>query len=276
MAILIGIWESIAVLAVSVILTSLVAWWYWRRRLAKLEVKHQSDQGDLVRNFKHQAVNILLQIKTNLHLIEGELDTQHESDKLRQSLKIIEEFEWRLSRLIENMAFISRLETQDHSLSFSEVKPDVIVSDLVSEFQDFAEAKGIELTWWVRPEDFPRITANKDGLRQVFINLIDNAIKYCGDEDEIDIALEANVSKGVIEARVSDTGPGIPGEDLELIFHRGYTVEGARDRKPKTGSQGLGLNIVERVIEVHQGRVKATSELGSGTTFTITLPIKRT
>jgi two-component system phosphate regulon sensor histidine kinase PhoR len=148
-------------------------------------------------------------------------------------------------------------------------------SDAVSDFQDSAEAKGIQLAWWARPENLPRLMANRNGLRQVFINLIDNAIKYCGESDEIDVALEANEPKQVIYARVSDTGLGIPEEDWDSIFHKGYTVEGARGRKPREGSQGLGLYITRLVVEKHKGRIEVTSELGRGTTFIITLPIQR-
>lgn len=285
MAILIGILESMLVLVITVFLTTLVVWWYWRRRLAAIrhiyDRQHQTEIHDLIREFRHQASHCLRPIKDNLHLIKKQMQMQAVADatewhqSLGHSIEDIEHYGWRLTRLIENMAFVSRLEAPDLSLSFSEVKLDVIVSDVVSDFQDSAEAKGIRLAWWARPEKFPRIMANEEGLRQVFINLIDNAIKYCGRKDEIDVALAASEEKKVIYASVSDTGPGIPEEDWEHIFRKGYTVEEARGRKPKEGSQGLGLYIARLVVEKHKGRIDVTSELGKGTTFTITLPIQR-
>jgi len=200
----------------------------------------------------------------------------HESlEDLLQGIDEIDKYEWRLTRLIDNMAFVSRLEVPDFSLRFSEVKLDVIVSDVVSEFSRLAEGNRMQLAWWARPESFPRIMADDESLRQVFINLIDNAIKYCQENDEIDVALEANEAKKVIRAQVSDTGPGIPKEDLPHIFEKGYTVEKARGRKPQAGGQGLGLYIVKLVVEKHKGTIEVTSELGKGTTFTITLPIQR-
>jgi signal transduction histidine kinase len=278
MAILIGIWEAILVLAIVVLFTTLVGWWYWRRRMAALrhayDREQQTEIRDMIREFKHQASHCLRPIKDNLYLLKKEMQVQAVAESLADSLADIENYEWRLTRLIENMAFVSRLEAPDFSLRFSEVKLDVIVSDVVGEFRGLAEAKGIRLTWWARPEKFPRITA-EDSLRQVFINLIDNAIKYCGEKDEIDVALEANEAKNVIYARVSDTGPGIPEEDLERIFDKGYTVEGARGRPPRGGGQGLGLYIARLVVEKHGGKIDVTSELGKGTTFTITLPIQR-
>jgi two-component system sensor histidine kinase VicK len=279
MAILIGIWEAILVLAIVVLFTTLVGWWYWRRRMAALRHAHdrqqQTEIRDMIREFKHQASHCLRPIKDNLYLLKKEVQVQAVAESLGDSLANIDYYEWRLTRLIENMAFVSRLEAPDFSFRFSEVKLDVIVNDVVGEFRGLAEAKGIRLTWWARPEKFPRITANQDGLREVFINLIDNAIKYCGKNDEIDVALEANEAKNVIYARVSDTGPGIPEEDWELIFQKGYTVEGARGRKPKDGGQGLGLYIAKLVVEKHGCKIDVTSELGKGTTFTITLPIQR-
>jgi two-component system phosphate regulon sensor histidine kinase PhoR len=112
-------------------------------------------------------------------------------------------------------------------------------------------------------------------LRQVFINLVDNAIKYCGEGDEIGIELEAMESKNVVYARVSDTGPGMLDDELDRVFDRGYKVEDSRGDRPKEVGQGLGLYIVKLIIEKHRGTISVTSELGKGTTFTITLPIRR-
>jgi len=279
MAILIGIWEAIVVLIIVVFLTTLALWWYWQRRLAVLRDVIATEQvteiRDMIKDFKHQASHCLRPIKDNLYLLKKEVQVQAVAESLGDSLANIDYYEWRLTRLIENMAFVSRLEGPDFTLPFSEVKLDVIVSDVVREFQRPTQGKGMELTWWAKPERFPRIMANQDSLREVFINLIDNAIKYCQEKDEIEIALEANEAKNVIYVRVSDTGPGIPEEDWELIFQKGYTVEGARGRPPREGGQGLGLYIAKLVVEKHGGKINVTSELGKGTTFTITLPIQR-
>lgn len=284
MAILIGIGESIVVLVIVISVTTLVSGWHWRRRLAELgragDREQQAAIRDMIREFKHQALHCLRPIKDNLYLIGKKMPAQGTETAewphlVKTSLKEIETYEWRLTRLIENMAFVSQLEAPEFSLHFSEVKLDAIVGDVVSDFFDAAEAKGIHLTWRMQPEAFPRLTANEESLRQVFINLVDNAIKYGQDGDEIEVTLEANEGKHVIYVRISDTGPGIPEEDWALIFHKGYTVEGARGRPAKEGSQGLGLYVAKRVVETHKGAIEVTSELGKGTTFAITLPIRR-
>jgi len=264
MVIYIGIWEAILVLIVVILLTMLAVCWYWRRRLREIEELHerhladvrqehdrqrQEEMGDIIKGFEHQAVNCLRPIKDNLYLIKGKMKKLSVAEgeewhrALGNSLGVIEYYEWRLTRLIENMAILSQLEAPGHVPGFSKVKLDAIVDDVVRDVYDIAEAKGTELTWRANPEDFPRITANQDGLRQVFINLIDNAIKYCEKGDRIDVVLEAEASKDVVRARVSDTGQGIPEEDWERIFDKGYTVEGPRGRRPREGGRGLGLYI---------------------------------
>ncbi len=281
MAILIGVWEFIFILIGVMLLTALALWWYWQQRLNAFhqvyDRRHQAEIRDMIREFKHQALHCLRPIKDNLHLIKKEMPEQAGAwhNSLENSLQNIEKYEWRLTRLIENIAFVSRLEAPDFNFRFSEVKLDVIVSDVVSEFQEAAAAKATSLTWWAKPEKFPRLTANDESLRQVFINLIDNALKYCEQGDEIDVSLEANTGKNLIYARISDTGAGIPAEDLERIFDKGYTVEEARGRRPREGSQGLGLYIAGLVVQKHQGKIVAASKLGQRTTFTITLPIQR-
>ena len=247
----------------------------------EFEWQHQSEIRDLVREFKHQATQCLRPIKDNLHQINQRMRVQavpeatewHQS--LAKSLLEVDKYEWRLTRLIENLAFVTRLESRDSVLRFSEVKLDVTVEVVVFEFQDFASEEGISLACWSRSAPFPRIMANQDSLRQVFINLVDNAIKYCDEGDEVGVELEGKEAKNVVLARVSDTGPGIPEEDWDKIFERGYRVEDPRGLPPKEVGQGLGLYIVKLVIEKHGGTVNVTSELGKGTTFTITLPIRR-
>jgi signal transduction histidine kinase len=279
MAILIGIWEAILALIITVFLTTLALWWYWQRRHSVLREAIVAEQvteiRTMIEDFKHQAAHCLRPIKDNLYWLKQEEQAQAVAESLRDSIANIEYYEWRLTRLIENMALVSRLEAADPGLRFTEVKPEVIVSDVITDFQALAKSKGISLAWWARPEAFPRIMANEDSLRQVFINLIHNAVKYCGEKDEVDVALEVNEGKKVVYIRVCDTGPGIPEEDWERVFDKGYTVQGARGRPLKDGGQGLGLYIVKLVVEKHGGNINVTSELGKGTTFTLTLPMQR-
>lgn len=279
MAILIGIWEAVLVLVIVIALTALILWQIWKRRLASLRqtfvMQRQIEMRDVIKDFVHQASHCLRPIKDSLYLLGKNVQGQAWGGVLADSLGMIEHYEWRLTRLIENMELVCSLEIPDHSFRFSEVKLDAIVSDVVKEFENPARRSGKTIIWSANPKDFPFIPANAEGLRQVLINLIDNAIKYSGENGEVSVSLEADDSKKIVSVRVSDTGPGIPQEDWERIFDRGYRVEDARDRRPKEVGQGLGLYIARLIVERHKGHISVTSGLGKGTTFTITLPIQR-
>ena len=106
-------------------------------------------------------------------------------------------------------------------------------------------------------------------LQQVLYNIIDNAIKYTPRGGEVHCALNRSGKNAVI--RVSDTGVGIPAEDLPHIFDRFYRVDKARSRE--TGGTGLGLSIVKQFVNLHGGTIDAKSTFGKGTTFIIELPL---
>ena len=255
-------------------------------QLAKLNTQRQAVIGEVVRDLKHQLGNYLNIIKHRLAVMRSEManlpvDQRDEwGQRLNASLDSISYYEWRMTQLIENIDFVTRLENPGAIFSFSEVKPDAIVNDVVRDLYDRAEARQVELSWWARPEHFPRITANHDALRQALINMIDNSIKYATPQNEgaakgeVDISLSTNGSN-TISICVSDNGPGIPSDDLPRLFDKGYTTEQARGRRPKEGGMGYGLYIVKTVADKHQGWVTVESRVGQGTAITITLPIQR-
>ena len=112
------------------------------------------------------------------------------------------------------------------------------------------------------------ILGNKEALQEVFLNIMDNAVKYNKTNGSIDFSLKANNKNVIIE--FSDTGIGISPEEQDKIFERFYRVDKARSRK--MGGSGLGLAIVKWIINEHNGRIELESELDKGTTFRILLP----
>jgi two-component system phosphate regulon sensor histidine kinase PhoR len=118
-------------------------------------------------------------------------------------------------------------------------------------------------------KDLPAITADAFKLEQVFINLIDNAIKYT-EKGSITITLQHH--DHFIRIAIQDTGIGIPPEHVSRIFERFYVVDASRSRQ--LGGTGLGLSIVKHIILLHNGTIEAQSTSGAGTTFLITLPIQ--
>ena len=115
----------------------------------------------------------------------------------------------------------------------------------------------------------PEIEADRDRLKQVLVNLLDNAIKFNKDAGKITIKT-ARLSDG-IEIRIEDTGIGIPPNDLPRIFERFYRVDKARAKE--SGGTGLGLSIVKHIVEAHKGSMTCTSVLGQGSSFQIKLPL---
>jgi signal transduction histidine kinase len=105
-------------------------------------------------------------------------------------------------------------------------------------------------------------------LYQVFLNLLDNAIKYSDPGDRVDVKIEEGISSLTVE--VKDTGVGIPEEDLAQLFERFYRVD--KDRSRATGGSGLGLAISRQIVEMHGGELSVESEVGEGSTFRMRLP----
>jgi signal transduction histidine kinase len=117
--------------------------------------------------------------------------------------------------------------------------------------------------------DLPPVQVDPERLMQVMTNLVDNAIRYNTNGSRVIVAVRP--AKGHIELSVSDNGPGIPPEDIPHLFERFWRAEKSRNRA--TGGSGLGLAIVKQLIEAHHGEVQVESQTGSGTRFTIRLPV---
>jgi two-component system phosphate regulon sensor histidine kinase PhoR len=120
------------------------------------------------------------------------------------------------------------------------------------------------------PTGFPIIVADETRLREVFDNLLDNAVKYSSNNGEIRLQGVRRGDETVLS--VSDDGIGISNEDLPRIFERFYRADKARSRE--RGGTGLGLSIVKHIAQLHGGRVEAESQLGRGTTIHVVLPLK--
>ena len=117
-------------------------------------------------------------------------------------------------------------------------------------------------------ENLPDIRADVFKLEQMFINLIDNAIKYT-EKGEIQVSIAREDSS--VKISVKDTGIGIPKEHLSRIFERFYVIDKSRSRK--MGGTGLGLSIVKHIVQAHNGTIEVESEVERGSTFTLKLPI---
>jgi two-component system phosphate regulon sensor histidine kinase PhoR len=145
-----------------------------------------------------------------------------------------------------------------------------LAENILKVFEQVAKEKGIQLKLSAG-EGLKTIQADPFKLEQMFINLLDNAIKYT-EKGEASISLRQEDSKSIIE--IQDTGIGIPGSHLPRIFERFYVVD--KSRSKKLGGTGLGLSIVKHIVLLHGGTIDIESSLGMGTKFTITLPFRHT
>ena len=173
----------------------------------------------------------------------------------------------RMTRIVSDLLVLSRLDNKRTQWSIMSFDIRAALSHVCDVMRVDADAHSHKLTFDC-PEKLPEITADKERIEQVVINLISNAIKYTPDGGAITLSA-ASVSDG-IEIRVSDTGVGIPKDDLPHIFERFYRVEKARTSE--TGGTGLGLAIAKEIVEAHGGEISIESEQGVGSTVTILLP----
>ena len=213
------------------------------------------------------------ELKTPVALIKGYANTLLRADAswdratIVEGLQVIDEEADRLDALIENMLNASRLQAQDRLvLQLGDVHLPQLVARLAVRFRNQSEVHRISLRF---PPDFPTIRADEDRIREVFENLLSNALKYSPAGGEVEIGGERR--EGEVLLFVRDEGMGIAEREKERIFERFYRVDDKLSRS--TQGAGLGLYLVNSIVSAHQGRLHLRSTPGRGSIFYFTLPI---
>ncbi|MFP4020245.1 MAG: two-component system histidine kinase PnpS [Halanaerobium sp.] len=220
--------------------------------------KLETVRNDFVANVSHE-------LRTPLTSMVGYLDTLLESDIKDQEtrdrfLKIIKEETDRLSVLIKDLLNLSRIESQSLDLKAEDFKE--ILIKVINLLQKNAEDKNIDLKLEI-DDDLPLVYMVREQIKQVLINLIDNAVKYTPAGGKIEIKVEKEADK--VYFSVKDNGMGIPKADQERIFERFYRVDKARSRA--LGGTGIGLSIVRNIIKQHGSEIQVKSREGAGSEF---------
>lgn len=228
-----------------------------RRRLEQMRT-------EFVANASHELRTPLTSIRGFVEtLLDGAVD---DPQLARRFLRIIDEETRRLADLVEGLLNLARAEEKRTTFRRQPVMIRDLVERAVRMFEPQARQKGLELTVEM-PSDLPAVEGEPDLLARVIINLLDNAVKFT---PQGSIRVRGRAVEGGVELEVEDTGVGIPEESLPRVFERFYRVDKARGREP--GGTGIGLSIVKHVVEGHGGSVKAESQLGKGSKFTVFLP----
>jgi two-component system, OmpR family, phosphate regulon sensor histidine kinase PhoR len=216
---------------------------------------------DFVQNVSHELRTPLTAIKGFAETMEATIDETN-----RPYLDTIVRNTDRLVSLVQDLLTLSELEERGTELQLEDVDLDVIAAQMLRLFEKAARDKGLALKLSVSGWS-GSLRADRFKLEQVFINLLDNAIKYT-DKGEVELALSRDGGRAIIKVR--DTGAGIAPEHLPRLFERFYVVDKGRSRQ--LGGTGLGLSIVKHIVLLHSGEISVESTPGVGTTVSIALP----
>ncbi|HBE80716.1 MAG TPA: PAS domain-containing sensor histidine kinase [Firmicutes bacterium] len=218
---------------------------------------------DFVANVSHELKTPLTSIKGFIEtLIDGAINQRETALKF---LTIIYQETERLNNIIHDLLDLSKMESGKTELKKKPINLNRLVEDIIVTVESRLREKNLELK---RELQATIIHGDEDLLREVIINLLDNAIKYTPEDGSIQIGTH-ETSDGVV-FYIKDNGLGVPKESLARLFERFYRVDKGRSRA--MGGTGLGLSIVKHIIERHGGKVSVVSELGKGSQFSFLLP----
>lgn len=174
-----------------------------------------------------------------------------------------------LARVTDDLLLLARLDAGQETLQFERLNLSEIVEDVVDLYRPLAYEKRIEIA--VQSSADTQVHADQGKIRRLISNLLDNAIKYMGDEGSIDVCVQRQ--NGVVTTCIADTGPGIAEDELPHVFERFYRIDRSRtgDGGADSRSVGLGLAICRSVVDAHGGDISISSELGRGTQVTVVL-----
>jgi signal transduction histidine kinase len=211
------------------------------------------------------------ELRTPLTVLRGELESFVQELQLppewRERLgSALEEVE-RLANIVEGLFAISRLDAGEAQAELVRFDLAQLAASTADQMFLLAEDKGIALT--CAASNGVWVNGDRARLKQVVVNLLDNAIKYTPQDGTVTVSVSAIDSKALLE--VADNGVGIPPEALPRIFDRFFRVDQARSREQ--GGAGLGLSIVKSICTAHHGRVEASSRPGQGSRFRVELPL---
>ena len=240
------------------------------------ELAEKSRQLEVASQHKSEFLaNMSHELRTPLNAIIGFSEVLSErmfgdlNEKQEEYLKDIHASGQHLLSLINDILDLSKIEAGRMELELSDFDLPMTIDNALMLVRERAARRGIELQRTI-DERLGQIQADERKIRQVLLNLLSNAIKFTPDGGRIDV--EAKPANGLIEVSVSDTGVGIAPEDQDAVFEE-FRQVGTADKKVE--GTGLGLALSRKFIELHGGKIWVKSQVGAGSTFTFTVPVRR-
>ncbi|MEM7041718.1 MAG: ATP-binding protein [Pseudomonadota bacterium] len=256
--------------------------WY-ERPAALVSLRELTDQVAIERMRSDFVANASHELRTPLTVIRGFVETlagpaKGDPDAQAQFLKTMGAEAERMSRLVDDLLSLSRIEQNEHVTPVDRVSVTDTIGAVTDALRPYAKERHVSLV--VNKVDSPPdVLGDRDQLMQLFTNLIDNAIKYSGEDSEVTVNLRffdkappgagPLTGRRTVEVAIKDQGEGIPAEFLPRLTERFFRVDPARSRR--LGGTGLGLAIVKHILRRHRGHIAFESEVGVGTTVTIHL-----
>jgi len=223
---------------------------------------------DFVANLSHE-------LRTPLSIFKGYLETLITDEEMKRKdqqrmLKVVGRHSERLTLLVEDLLTLSRLESSGDEQELDWVVIPKFLKRVAEDCRQLFVKRQMKIEVYCSKE-VPDVLMDSIRMEQVFYNLVDNALRYSGDSEKVEIRVQHDEEKDEVLFSVKDYGPGIPSDKLGHIFERFYRVD--RGRARNMGGTGLGLSIVKHIIQSHGGQVWADSELGQGTAINFTIPL---
>ena len=239
-------------------------------RTASRAMRLSQMKTDFVSNVSHELRTPLSSIRVFGEFLK--LGRVRDESKIQEYGEYIETESRRLTQLINNILDFSKIESDRKTYQFERANIGELVSTTLKTFDVQLRQQGFSVRFDAPQKPIPPVLVDTDSIAQVFMNLLDNAVKYSGASKEIRVRLEQ--TEGFARISVTDYGIGIPREEQPKIFEKFYRVSTGLVHDVK--GSGLGLALVEHIVKAHRGRVTVESEPGRGSTFTIHLPVVET
>jgi signal transduction histidine kinase len=226
-------------------------------------------KSDLLANVSHELRTPLTAIKGYTdYILDGRLGTV--TQKQEKGLVVVQRNLDRLSRSISALLDFSRMDAGRIPLEIAPFSLPALVEPVVTALRSEVEKKGLRLEVALEP-DLPPLIGDREKLGAVIENLVVNAIKFTAEGGSITVSAARLPDRRAVQVRVSDTGIGIPGDQIEKVFQRFHQVDSSTTRR--YGGVGLGLAIVKSILDAHGTHIGVESRIGHGTAFQFTLPV---